>query len=162
MPIRWMEDGREPTFPVLQFPAGETVYLVAGSDKRFDRSHLLHWLPDHKRSVPCTHEDCPWCPSPRRSCVYVPALQIANARWAQRVLPLTDGMQGFLKENRAGSIWEFRRADRFNAPVKWAPSLTFKLTVPKFEGFDVVPSLLRMWGIFTQLEKRVQPEVKCP
>jgi len=146
MAIRWMEDCRTPCFPVIQFPPGETVLILAGSDKSHDRSHLLHWLPDHKRSVPCTHEDCPWCPAPRRLVTYVPALQLGGNRWFQRILPVNDGMVRFLGENRASVIWDFRRGPRGNASVRWFPYATFRGQIPNFEGFDVVPSLLRMWG----------------
>jgi len=157
MPIRFESDPREPTFPVLQFPPGEPILIVVGSDRAHERQHLLHWLPQHARSVPCTHEDCPWCPSPRRSVTYIPALQIAHGRWAQRILPLNDGMLPFLKENRELVVWEFKRGPRNNAPVRWKPVIAFGLKIPTFVGFDVVPSLLRMWGEFKELRRIARP-----
>jgi len=47
MPIRFESDPREPTFPVLQFPPGEPILIVVGSDRAHERQHLLHWLPQH-------------------------------------------------------------------------------------------------------------------
>lgn len=149
MPIRFDADPRPEVFQVVQFHVEEPIHLIPGSDVSFQRSHVLHWLSAEKRTVPCTHEDCPWCPLPSRQAVYVPALVYSTGSrcWKQKILCLTQQMHPFLKENYAGSVWIFSRSKRHNGPVVWRRAENLANPQP-FAGFDVVPSLLRMWGMW--------------
>ena len=156
MPIRFGEDSRQPTFDVLQFRPGDSHTLIAGSDRSFDRSTLLHWLPDHKRGVPCLHEDCPWCPSPTRSVTYVPVLAVSGTRWLHKVLGVQDGMRVFLEEERAMKVYRFGRVGARNAPVRWQWVIDGIIKPIPFEGFDVTASLYRLWGMFADMKRRLQ------
>lgn len=149
MPIRFDSDPRPETFQVLQFFQDEPQHLIVGNDASFYKAHALHWLNAEKRTVPCTHEDCPWCPAPVRLSTYLPVLAYsASARcWKQKVLNLTQQMEPFLKEPKAGIVWTFCRRKRHNGPVCWSKCENLRNVQP-FAGFDVVPSLLRMWGMW--------------
>lgn len=157
MPIRFDQGERPQTFEVIQFKLGRPHFLIAGSDVAFHRRHLLHWLNDQKRGIPCTHEECPWCPGPTREAWYLPCLYAAPDRrtWKQGVLTLTEKMHDFRKLPLAGAIWHFERYGRFNAPVTWKHSEQVFKPIP-FAGFDVIPSLVRVWGMYANMKRRLE------
>lgn len=164
MPIRFDSDPRPETFQVLQYVQDVPIYVIVASDVSFDRKHALHWLSDQRRTVPCTHEDCPWCPSPVRLAHYLPCLAFSSSFrcWKQKVLPLTQQLEGFLKETRAGVVWQFVRRKRHNGPVTWSRCEELRNPQP-FSGFDVVPSLLKMWGMWGKTKRTAaRPDVDAP
>ena len=157
MPIRFDEGELAPASEVLQFHLGRPQWLIVGSQATFRKKHLLHYLPAKSRCVPCLHEDCPWCPGDLRLNWYLPALWYARERnaWKQGVLTLTSGMVDFLKEPVEGVVWEFERIGKKNGPVRWKRCERVFKPVP-FGGFDVVPSLCRVWGMYANMRRRVE------
>ena len=154
MPLRFDSDPRPETFQVLQFALDAPIFIIAGADASFQRRTALHWLPDQKRAVPCTHEDCPWCPTPIRMATYLPALAYSTSLrvWKQKVLPLTESMEEFLTVQHVGKIFEFVRRGRKNAPVRWSQCEHLPKPQP-FAGFDVLPSLLKVWGMYASAKR---------
>jgi len=61
-------------------------------------------------------------------------------------------MEDFLKEDLEFSVWDFCRRGRKNSPVSWRRCETTKASQP-FAGFDVEPSLLKMWGMFANFRR---------
>lgn len=149
MPVRFGHVARPQARQVLQYVVGEPLFVVVGTDRSFERECQIHWLPGQQRGVPCTEEDCPWCPLPLKACTYLPALAYtANGRrWKEKVIYLTERMQEFLEEPRDNVIWQFLRSGYRNAPVKWSRFDREKYSQP-FAGFDVEESLWKIWGMF--------------
>jgi hypothetical protein len=147
MPVRFNSAPPRDWFDVIQFKVGVKWHLVVASDKSYRKETPLHWLPAAGRTVPCLHEDCPWHHLPERRCIYLPAATWSQEtqRWQNLVLPVMDGMRKFLEKDCHGRIWTFERRDHEKAPVSFWLSETQRGAFP-FPGFDVEPSLLRMWG----------------
>jgi hypothetical protein len=61
-------------------------------------------------------------------------------------------MRDFLAEPREGIVWEFRRRKKKNARVSWSRMESQKYSQP-FPGFDVVDSLLQMWGMYAHARR---------
>lgn len=154
MPLRFNSDRAPVAFQVLQFLEGSPLFIRAGTDPQFRLTTPLHWLSDQARAVPCMHEDCPWCPRPKRYATFVPCLAYSSSAraWKQKVLPLTQRMDDFLLENLEETVWEFVRRGRRNAPVTWKLCERLKASTP-FPGFDVEPSLLKMWGMWASMKR---------
>jgi hypothetical protein len=155
MPIRFGEGDIPLAFEVVQFLLNEPVFVIAGSDPALRKAHVLHYLSEQRRTVPCLHEDCPWHKLPIRQAYYLPALRYGavTKSWKQCVLPLTWGMRGFQDEKVEGKVWEFSRTRCNNGPVRWRCREDLVKALP-FAGFDVVPSLVRMWGMYTNFKRR--------
>lgn len=157
MPVRF-DAGHVPvSFELLQVRQDRPQFVIAGSDKALWKQSLIHWLTAERRGVPCLHEDCPWCPGPTRDYIYAPVLWYASASraWKQGVLCLTEKMHGFKAEDHEGVIWEMFRRGRPNAPVQWQKS-SANLRPCDFKGFDVVPTLMKVWGMYTQFRRRAR------
>lgn len=156
MPVRFGHVPRPEARPVLQYRVDKPLFIVAGSDTSFDRETPIHWLPDLDRGVPCTHEDCPWCVAhnPTRTIVYVPCQCFSTERrcWFEAVAPINEGMQDFLKQPRSKIVYQFVRRNYRNATVKWFKCEREKWS-NEFSGFDVEPSLFKMWGMYGKARK---------
>lgn len=149
MPVRFGHVARPKARQVLQYVVNDPLFVVVGTDRSFEREVTLHWLPGQNRGVPCTQEDCPWCPLPPKQATYLPALAYSPSRrsWKEKVIYLTERMEEFLDEPRELTIWEFLRSGYKNAPVKWKRYEREKYLQP-FAGFDVEESLWKIWGMF--------------
>jgi hypothetical protein len=154
MPVRFGPVAGPSVRQVLQFKPDKPWFIVGGTDRQFDAETQLHWLAGVNRGVPCTHEDCPWCPLPWRTVVYVPVLAYNWQRrcWEEKVLPINDGMKAWLEQPRAAHVWEFQRRGYKNSPVTWQFCAQHKYSAP-FAGFDTTASLYKMWGMYAHAKK---------
>lgn len=154
MPVRFGESSRPEVRQVLKYILDNPMHVILGSDEEFDRRTRLHWLSGQGRSVPCLHEDCPFCNLPYRECTYVPVLLWSNVRrsWHEAVLPVLESMTAILAGPRAGRIWIVCRSGKRNSRVVFNSAKTSVLP-GDFKGFDVEPSLFRMWSMFGKLRR---------
>ncbi len=155
MPLRFNSAPAPDFYDVIQFKLDVSWHLVVGSDRALRLESPMHWLSAQSRLVPCLHEDCPWCHLPTRHVCYCPAQHwVSSAQmWRNVILPVSDGMRDFLKEETAKKIYLFVRRGRSNAPVSWRQVELNKIAAP-FTGFDCLPSLRRMWGEYCAYKKR--------
>jgi len=164
MPIRFGPSPRPQVRQVLQFFVDAPLWVVCGTDKAYDREHLLHWLSAEERTIPCTHEDCPWHHLPTRIQFYVPCLLYGASSRSYRefILPIHWGMREFLNEERQGVIWEFRRRKKKNARVTWTRMERQSYSQP-FAGFDIEERLAHMWGMYANAKRTAdRPEIDPP
>jgi hypothetical protein len=151
-PVSQLQNHRQ----ILQYRLDEVLYVLVGSDRSFELETPLHWLPEHKRTVPCTHEDCRFClrAPPDRVGFYLPVLLYSHEKrcWQEKILPLHWGMRDFLELPRDKIVYGFGRTKYKNAPVKWKTHPEYKITV-SFLGFDCIPSVMHMWGMYAKLRR---------
>jgi len=148
MGIRFDEQDRREWYEILQF-CGETMMILRlCPNKDYWRITKLHWLPEHRKSVPCLYEDCPWCNSPVRWCTYVPVLLLAvsSRAWVRKVLAVTDGMRACLDLVEDGLQWRLHRRNGKRGRIVSSYEKLLPAP-PSFVPFDVEPSLRRLWGV---------------
>ena len=136
----------EPRF--LSLHHGSEVTLGIPSSTSFDVPLLLHWDIEQHRSVPCWQADsCPYCYSPTRPAVYLPAwLYWEEGRvWIRRVICLPDGAVALLNVGRGQChAWRVKLAEKGNA---WSlQGLDVPHAPVAFQGYDILPLLRRMFG----------------
>ena len=155
MPVRF-KDRPSPmsTFNVLEFKLALDHYVVVGEPATGHVAKTLHWLPSQSRTVPCLDEDCPWHHLPIREAVYCPCLYQAGRLWKTGIMTLTLKMQRFLECDYRGKIYKFARKDCYNGPVVWAYQEHMRPCAIPVPPIDVIPSLLRMWGEFSNYKIR--------
>jgi len=147
MPLRFNPEGPAPFYDVLEVKLGCSITVQIGTNKAFYLRSALHWLPAQERTVPCLEEDCPWHHLPIRIATHVPVMNYLQSkrRWVNAVLPVTHRMRAILDGDHVGTVYELFRLKAYNAPVSWRINETARSNFD-FKGFDVEPSLRRMWG----------------
>ena len=129
------------TYPVVVCPTGTGATV------------WVHWLPMHKRSMPCRTGSCPHCSEgvPRRPLCYLPALLLRSAGgisgWRSVVLELPLRAGAVVRE-RVGQCFALRRSKPCGTV-----DLQFvgKVTAPSERiPFNVFRTLNALWRIPTQ------------
>lgn len=137
---------------LLTLAPGRTYNLGIPGETTFDFPCSLHWDIDQKRTVPCWECDsCPYCLSPVRLAVYVPAWIFWHdcTAWIRRVVCFSeDAYESILPYRKEMNVWAVTTGkDRRD---QW----TFKgMAVPdaphNFSPYAIVPLLRRLWGRLT-------------
>jgi len=155
MGVQFREDhSHEARFRMLRVvipTPSEPLHLVIGRNPIFWRTVALHWDTDLKRNVPCTGEECVYCPQPTRECTYVPCLLAKGAspggRFGVRVVPVSDGWADMLDQDHAVNVYRVVRQARSHS-CRWSVASTLAAYgLTPYEGQEIEPTLFRMWGI---------------
>jgi len=133
-------------------PAAEKpIHLVIGRNPIFWRTCAMHWDTELGRMQPCRTKGCTYCPKATREITYVPVLLAAGAspagRFAPRIVPVTDGWFEILDSDHSTNVYRVVRQAKSEA-CRWTIATTlsaYRLT--PYEGQEIEPSLLRMWGL---------------
>jgi hypothetical protein len=155
MPLRFEDSPRPEVFQILTFPVDAPTHVQIGSQASFRLTHAVHWLPSQNQAVPCLHEDCPWCPLPAVERTWLPCLAWTNAGrcWKPKVLALTERLLPWLASAAPDRTYQFVRRSRKNAPVQVTEIERLKVSM-SFAGFDCLPSLLKVWGMYATMKNR--------
>jgi len=140
---------RRNNIPVVTWKPGETRRLILHGDTSAWAKVYLHWLHDHKRSIPCKGRDCTFCDLPKRICVYAQAIEWSNKlqKWLQRISPINESGLDLMTDPHVGDVlWMATRGKARNSPVKWSQAVA-TTSLPLCGPFDVMPTLLWMWGV---------------
>jgi len=164
-----------PRYPIVRTQKSSFVQFLA--EPLAIKSTYLHWLIQARRCVPCLgEEECPWCPGPTRWEAYAPVLWQrlqpvawdANGAvvkhgpvWVPAILRITESMADILEQSHIGEVIEIERVNekRQNSPLRW--SVKQRLPAAAVSGvapFDVVPTLMRVWGMYAVMKRRTKDE----
>lgn len=159
MPLRFNSAPPTRLYDVLEVKVGEKWPIRIGSDLAHRLETDLHWLPSQRRTVPCLHEDCPWCHLPARPVIFAPIefFQLQTKLWIPAILCASLRMRALLAEDVAGKVYQLSRCDRDNAPIKWMELERHRSNL-QFRGFELEASLKRMWGEYCNY-KIVRPKL---
>jgi len=130
---------------------GDVLHAVIATDPGTWRTTDLHFDVQLGRQVPCLGRECTRCPLPIRTVTYVSCLmsrgEQISGRFNVRVIPITDGFREILDEDHATCVFRITRAAKNSScRYKIASTLaTYNLT--PFEGVNIEPTLLRLWGV---------------
>lgn len=159
MPLRFNSAPPATFYDVLETKIGCQWTIRIGIDKSFWLSCDLHWLPAQRRTVPCLQEDCPWCHLPGRPTTFVP-IEVyfsVTRKWKGFILSCTRKMLPLIEGSIDGRVFEISRYGRDNAPIQWKELEQHRSNLV-FRGFDLQPSLKRMWGEYVNY-KVVRPRI---
>lgn len=134
---------------VITLRPGQSVSMQLCGDRASHRHCTLHWVKDERRSLPCLTTACPRCDLPMRYVSYVPARvwDNRNQRWTPKIACLGVGRDAVLDHPSIDAVlWRATKGDYQTAEVKWFEEIP-KFDLPKFKAFDIVPSLMHMWGM---------------
>jgi len=161
MPVRFNQPSLKVRFYNILIPEPRRRYFAKiASETKFHLETDMHYLTEPGRSVPCQHEECIHCPMETRKITYVPAMVFVDTKTAFQpsILGITDTWHDLLKEDLRS--WVFllqRRGESKNSPIAWSRHERNRDDVPNFEGYDIIPSLFRAWGM-----KGMLPDVAAP
>jgi len=131
--------------------AERPIHIVIARNPIFWRTCQMHYVPEHKRTVPCQAAGCPYCPSPLREITYVPCLlapgNSPGGRFAPRIVPVTDGWCEILDQDHSVNVYRVVRKAKTES-CRWTIATTLATyNLTPFEGQEIEMSLLRMWGV---------------
>ncbi len=138
------------TYTTIVLVPCKTYRAIIGHDKSFHRQTLLHYDTALGQSVPCLHDECKRCPAPTRRITYVPAWVFMgpSLQFKERILMVTASWESILAHDLDKWIYTLRRErDASNAPLTWAIESAIGGKSRPLTGFNIEPSLYRMWGI---------------